>query len=76
MAPTISVLALASIPLVAQGYNNGMAPRPPMGWNTWCTDDICGLIDRCTEAEVFINKLKDIFILDFGFLKDFKIFDF
>jgi alpha-galactosidase len=23
-----------------------------MGWNTWCTDDACGLIDKCTEAEI------------------------
>ena len=23
-----------------------------MGWNTWCTDDLCGLIDHCTETEV------------------------
>ena len=23
-----------------------------MGWNTWCTDDVCGLIDKCSEALV------------------------
>jgi hypothetical protein len=23
-----------------------------MGWTTWCTDDLCGLIDFCNEAEV------------------------
>lgn len=23
-----------------------------MGWNTWCTDDICGIIDKCTETEI------------------------
>ena len=25
---------------------------PPMGWNTWCTDDACGLRDICTAKEV------------------------
>jgi alpha-galactosidase len=33
-------------------YNNGMAQTPPMGWSTWCTDDVCGLLDICTESEV------------------------
>jgi alpha-galactosidase len=46
------VLALSLIPLTVQGYNNGLGAVPPMGWNTWCTDDLCGLLDRCTEAEV------------------------
>jgi alpha-galactosidase len=23
-----------------------------MGWNTWCTDDFCGLVDICTEQEI------------------------
>jgi len=23
-----------------------------MGWNTWCTDDLCGALDICTEYEV------------------------
>ncbi len=22
------------------------------GWNTWCTDDLCGALDVCTEKEV------------------------
>src|SRR5687768_18448923 len=22
------------------------------GWNTWCTDDLCGAIDKCTDAEI------------------------
>eukprot|EP00762_Andalucia_godoyi_P008289 ANDGO_02976.mRNA.1 Alpha-galactosidase 2 len=25
---------------------------PPMGWNTWCTDDVCGLLDFCRESEI------------------------
>lgn len=20
--------------------------------NTWCTDDLCGLIDKCTDSEI------------------------
>lgn len=56
MAPSFSALSFSLIPLVVYGYNNGMGAKPPMGWNTWCTDDICGLIDRCTEAEVNGNR--------------------
>lgn len=33
-------------------YDNGMAATPPMGWSTWCTNDLCGLRDRCSEFEV------------------------
>ncbi len=22
------------------------------GWSTWCTNDICGIPDRCSELEV------------------------
>jgi alpha-galactosidase len=37
----------------ASAYDNGpMGARPPMGWNTWSTDDLAGLIDYCTEWEV------------------------
>jgi alpha-galactosidase len=34
----------AFAPLIT-AYNNGVGRLPPMGWNTWCTDDLCGLID-------------------------------
>mmetsp|Transcript_11772 Transcript_11772/g.14224 ORF Transcript_11772/g.14224 Transcript_11772/m.14224 type:complete len:428 (+) Transcript_11772:68-1351(+) len=47
----LALFVTSFIPFV-HGYNNGLASSPPMGWNTWCTDDICGLIDRCTESEV------------------------
>jgi len=23
-----------------------------MGWSTWCTNDLCGLRDKCTEHEI------------------------
>jgi hypothetical protein len=25
---------------------------PPMGWSSWCTNDICGIPDLCSEFEV------------------------
>ena len=57
MARAVSVLALAAAILLfaaagVRGYNNGAGAKPPMGWNTWCTYDVCGLIDKCSDAEV------------------------
>jgi alpha-galactosidase len=50
----VSLLALllaAAAPAAA--YDNGSPwPLPPLGWNTWCTDDYCGLLDLCFEQEV------------------------
>jgi hypothetical protein len=42
----------------AAAYDNGASiggvslALPPRGWTTWCTDDVCGLLDFCNEAEV------------------------
>mmetsp|Transcript_3592 Transcript_3592/g.3549 ORF Transcript_3592/g.3549 Transcript_3592/m.3549 type:complete len:414 (+) Transcript_3592:69-1310(+) len=33
-------------------YNNGLAATPPMGWSSWCTNDLCGIPDLCNEFEV------------------------
>jgi len=33
-------------------YDNCVSPTPPMGWSTWCTNDLCGIPDRCSEYEV------------------------
>ena len=34
-------------------YDNGAGTEtPPMGWSTWCTNDLCGIPDRCSEYEV------------------------
>jgi alpha-galactosidase len=53
---TVSLLFLIDIffilPSLVLSYNNGMAPTPPMGWSTWCTNDLCGIPDRCSEYEV------------------------
>ena len=44
---------LCTILVVTKAYDNGMLGQsPPMGWSTWCTDDICGLLDICTEREI------------------------
>lgn len=54
----VATIVLSSVVLVSTmsravvAYNNGVGSTPPMGWNTWCTDDVCGLIDKCTEALV------------------------
>ena len=45
----IALCIIALLPLVS-AYNNGVARLPVMGWNTWCTDDICGAIDICEES--------------------------
>lgn len=46
------LIALITLVAPCSAYNNGLGRLPPMGWNTWCTDDICGLRDVCTAKEV------------------------
>ena len=41
MALLAHVVVLALLASAA-AYDNGLGVLPPMGWNTWCTDDICG----------------------------------
>ena len=38
----------------AWAYDNGVvtSSEPPRGWSTWCTNEICGIPDRCSEWEV------------------------
>jgi len=31
-----------------------------MGWNTWCTQDICGLLDYCNEK--LIKEMADAMV--------------
>jgi len=39
--------------LSVKAYDNGkLGSTPPMGWSTWCTNDLCGMRDVCTEREV------------------------
>lgn len=48
----IAAVLLAHAIGSASAYDNGVAATPPMGWSTWCTNDICGIPDRCSEYEV------------------------
>ncbi len=53
---------------VVFSYNNGVGKKPPVGWASWCTDDItCGILDYCNQTEVqqialeiATNGMKDI----------------
>ncbi|XP_065190875.1 uncharacterized protein LOC135821804 [Sycon ciliatum] len=51
------VVTLALLVLCCQclqhviALKNGLGLVPPMGWNTWCTQGLCGL-DRCNDKEV------------------------
>jgi len=48
----IGVLVATLAPF-SSAYDNGeLGMSPPMGWSTWCTDDLCGLRDKCTEHEI------------------------
>jgi hypothetical protein len=41
--------ALSSSPAAA--YNNGMAKKPPLGWQTWCSAGPCGT-DHCFDRQI------------------------
>jgi alpha-galactosidase len=47
-------MALVALARPAAAYDNGapLSALPPLGWNTWCTDDFCGLLDLCFESEI------------------------
>jgi alpha-galactosidase len=47
-----ALLAAQKLGLLVQAYDNGVAATPPMGWSSWCTNDLCGIPDRCSEYEV------------------------
>ena len=47
-----SAAVVAVTSSVVHAYDNGMAALPPLGWATWCTDDLCGLLDLCFEEEI------------------------
>jgi hypothetical protein len=42
MSSLVTAVALVLL-ATAAAYDNGLAALPPMGWNTWCTDDLCGM---------------------------------
>ena len=49
---TISLCVLPILLSLACAYDNGLGATPPRGWTTWCTNDLCGLRDRCSEYEI------------------------
>ena len=51
----VGVIVTALVATMALGYDNGRGARPPMGWNTWCTESDCHdsqFFDRCSEKEI------------------------
>lgn len=67
------VLLLVMISGVA-AYDNGVALRPALGWNTWCTLSDCHngdnqFFDRCNEWEIksMAQAMIDIGLKDVGF---------
>ena len=52
MAPLLLRSAAASM-LIASvlAYDNGMAKKPPMGWQTWCSVGPCGE-DHCHADQI------------------------
>jgi alpha-galactosidase len=47
------VVVACVLVVVTRAYDNGvLSDSPPMGWSTWCTEDLCGLLDICTEREI------------------------
>ena len=50
---SLAVILLCFVFTSVSSYDNGrLSSTPPMGWSTWCTDDLCGLRDKCSEHEV------------------------
>ena len=49
----LAIVVLLALLTPCLSYDNGKkGSTPPMGWSTWCTNDLCGLRDICTEKEV------------------------
>jgi alpha-galactosidase len=49
-----ALIIICCLVTIGNAYDNGplSMERAPRGWSTWCTDDLCGLIDICTEKEI------------------------
>lgn len=48
----VTLVSLAFLQSFVSSYDNGLAAKPIMGWSSWCTNDLCGIPDRCSEYEV------------------------
>lgn len=45
------LLAALLLPAAVVAYNNGMARKPPLGWQTWCAAGTCGT-DHCFDFQI------------------------
>ncbi|EDQ89691.1 uncharacterized protein MONBRDRAFT_32350 [Monosiga brevicollis MX1] len=57
MAATMVLTVLAVMASMVAAYDNGVALKPALGWNTWCTLSDChngdnNYFDRCNEWEL------------------------
>jgi hypothetical protein len=57
------IFCLASLSFI-HSYNNGLAATPPMGWSSWCTNDLCGIF---INYYIFTRFIFQIFFLLFHF---------
>ena len=54
---------LLFVAATAHAYNNGMARKPPLGWQSWCSAGPCGE-DHCYDyqiketAKAMVGKVK------------------
>eukprot|EP01084_Bolivina_argentea_P093230 167704_1 len=46
-----SILVYIVYIIECNGYNNGIGPKPALGWNTWCSGGICQT-DMCNEVMI------------------------
>ena len=62
----IAVFVIA--PFAADARAGGKGKDPILGWNTWCTQNSCG-VDWCTSAEVLdvATTIKDSGMLKLGY---------
>ena len=60
------MLTFVATPLLA--YNNGMARKPPLGWQTWCSAGPCGT-DHCFDFQIkaTAKAMKENGMYDNGF---------
>ena len=50
-APLLSLLLVLQPLQRASAYDNGMAQKPPLGWQTWCSAGPCGT-DHCFDRQI------------------------
>ena len=51
LSAVLLVAALASTTSVVEAYDNGLAKKPPLGWQTWCSAGPCGT-DHCFDRQI------------------------